>query len=101
VIYLLDAEFSLMMLSGKAYGIFNVKWLHVGCVTVFAIGSAICGAAPNMNALIVGRVIAGIGGAGMYLGNLNLISINTSMRERSVYMGGVGIVWGGTLLSYL
>jgi hypothetical protein len=33
----------------------------------------------------------------MYLGNLNLISINTSMRERSVYMGGVGIVWGGTL----
>jgi len=52
-----------------------------------------------MNALIVGRVIAGIGGAGMYLGNLNLISINTTMRERSVYMGVVGIVWGaGTIL---
>ena len=86
-----------MILSGKAYGIFNVKGLHVCCVTMFAIGSAICSAAPNMNALIVGRVIAGVGGAGMYLGNLNLISINTSMRERSVYMGGVGIVWGGTL----
>jgi MFS family permease len=52
-----------------------------------------------MNALIVGRVIAGIGGAGMYLGNLNLISINTTMRERPIYMGGVGIVWGaGTIL---
>ena len=51
-----------------------------------------------MNALIVGRVIAGIGGAGMYLGNLNLISINTTMRERPIYMGGVGIVWGvGTI----
>ncbi|CZR61051.1 related to aflatoxin efflux pump AFLT [Phialocephala subalpina] len=84
---------------GKAYGIFNVKWLHISSVTVFAIGSAICGAAPNMNALIVGRVIAGIGGAGMYLGNLNLLSINTSLRERRVYMGGVGIVWGaGTIL---
>jgi MFS family permease len=73
--------------------------MYVGNITIFAIGSAICGAAPNMNALIVGRVIAGVGGAGMYLGNLNLISINTSMRERSVYMGGVGLVWGaGTIL---
>lgn len=52
-----------------------------------------------MNALIVGRVIAGIGGAGMYLGNLNLLTINTTLRERPVFMGGVGIVWGaGTIL---
>jgi MFS family permease len=51
-----------------------------------------------MDALIVGRVIAGIGGGGMYLGNLNLITLNTSLRERSVYMGGIGIVWGaGTI----
>jgi MFS family permease len=52
-----------------------------------------------MDALIVGRVIAGIGGGGLYLGNLNLITLNTSLKERSVYMGGVGIVWGaGTIL---
>ena len=86
-------------LSGKAYGIFNVKWLHVGSVTVFSIGSAVCGAAPNMNALIIGRVIAGVGGAGMYLGLLNLIAINTTARERPAYMGGTGVVWGtGTIL---
>jgi MFS family permease len=85
--------------SGKAYGIFNVKWLHISSVTTFAIGSAICGAAPTMDALIVGRVIAGIGGGGMYLGNLNLLTLNTTLRERSIYMGGVGIVWGaGTIL---
>lgn len=35
---------------------------------MFEIGSAVCGAAPSMNALIVGRVIAGMGGAGSYLG---------------------------------
>lgn len=52
-----------------------------------------------MNALIVGRVIAGMGGAGMYLGLLNLISINTTIRERPAYMGGIGVVWGtGTIL---
>ncbi|ORX96462.1 putative multidrug resistance protein B [Clohesyomyces aquaticus] len=84
---------------GKAYGMFNVKWLHIGSVVIFTVGSAICGAAPTMAALIVGRVIAGIGGAGLYLGMLNLIAINTLENERPAYMGGTGVVWGaGTIL---
>ena len=84
---------------GKSYGIFNVKYMHIGNVTLFSIGSAICGAAPTMNALVVGRVIAGVGGAGMYLGTLNLITLLTTFKERPIYMGGVGIVWGvGTIL---
>ncbi|KAM0130367.1 hypothetical protein ACHAO1_007959 [Botrytis cinerea] len=84
---------------GKAYGTFNVKWTHVVSVVIFIVGSAICGAAPNMNALIVGRVIAGVGGAGMYLGTLNLVAINTTITERPLYLGGVGITWGlGTIL---
>lgn len=53
---------------GKAFGIFDAKWVFVGCLTMFAAGSALCGAAPSMNAIIVGRVWAGSGGAGMYLG---------------------------------
>jgi MFS family permease len=52
-----------------------------------------------MSALIVGRVIAGIGGAGLYLGMLNLIAINTLEKERPAYMGGTGVIWGaGTIL---
>lgn len=43
---------------GKAYGVFNIKWLYAGTVLLFEIGSAICGAAPNRTALILGRVIA-------------------------------------------
>lgn len=35
---------------------------------MFEAGSALCGGAPNMNALIVGRIWAGMGGAGIYLG---------------------------------
>ena len=53
---------------GKAFGIFNAKWLFFGCLVNFAAASALCGAAPSMNAMIVGRVWAGAGGAGMYLG---------------------------------
>jgi hypothetical protein len=50
---------------GKAYSIFNVKWIYITSLIMFAAGSALCGGAPSMNALIVGRVWAGAGGAGM------------------------------------
>jgi MFS family permease len=59
---------AIILLVGWCYGLFEIKYLEIGSVTLFESGSAICGAAPSMNALIIGRVIAGIGGAGMYLG---------------------------------
>jgi MFS family permease len=62
--------------------IFPAKWFYIFNVLLFEVGSAVCGAAPNMNALIVGRVIAGIGAVGIYTGALFLISVNTSEEER-------------------
>ena len=53
-------------------------------VALFEVGSALCGAAPNINALIVGRVIAGIGAVGIYTGALFLISVNTTEEERYI-----------------
>jgi MFS family permease len=35
------------------------------CILIFEVGSALCGAAPTMNAMIGGRVLAGVGGAGL------------------------------------
>lgn len=37
------------------YGIFSAKWLYCGSIIMFEVGSAICGAAPTMNAMIVGK----------------------------------------------
>ena len=42
----------------KAYGTLNIKWLYVSHIIIFEAGSALCGAAPTMNAMIVGRAIA-------------------------------------------
>ena len=47
---------------GAAYGKFDLKKLFIGGLVLFEGGSALCGGAPNMDALIIGRVIAGIGG---------------------------------------
>jgi MFS family permease len=79
---------------GKAFGIFDVKWVYIISLLNFVGGSALCGGAPNMDAEIVGRVWAGLGGAGMYLGVLNVLSLNTSPKERSIYIAGCAMVWG-------
>jgi MFS family permease len=63
-----------------------------------------------MDALIVGRTIAGVGGSGLFLGRfvkhiahtlltypvgtLNYFSLCTSENERGRYISGIGVVWG-------
>ncbi|KAK8041127.1 hypothetical protein PG994_014134 [Apiospora phragmitis] len=83
---------------GKSYAIFNVKWLYIGSLAMFAAGSALCGGAPTMGSLIVGRVWAGAGGAGMYLGQVSFRSMAdfrlTTPKERSLYMSIVVLVYG-------
>ncbi|RAH42806.1 putative MFS drug efflux transporter [Aspergillus brunneoviolaceus CBS 621.78] len=84
---------------GRAYGQFNPKWIYVLCVGIFEVGSAVCGAAPNMDCLIVGRAIAGLGGGGMYLGVMMMLSIFTTLTERPKYIEVIGAVFGiGTVL---
>jgi MFS family permease len=47
-----------------------------------------------MDALIVGRAICGVGGAGIYMGALNLISAFTTEAERPLYLSFIGLTWG-------
>ena len=84
---------------GKAFGCFNVKYLYLANVVLFEVGSAICGAAPTLTVLIIGRVIAGVGGCGMYVGCLTYLSVTTTENERPRYISLVILVWGvGTVL---
>lgn len=84
---------------GKIYGQFEAKWTYILCVFLFEVGSAVCGAAPTMDALIIGRAICGVGGSGMYVGVMTLLAATTTMQERPLYVGGTGLTWGlGTVL---
>lgn len=78
---------SFVLPFGSLYALFDAKKLYIGSVVTFSVGSALCGAAPSLNAFIVGRVIAGVGGIGMYLGVMTLLSVNTSLTERPMYLG--------------
>lgn len=76
----------MVMPLGKLYSLYNGKWLFIIFVTQFMAASALCGAAPNMTAEIVGRTWAGCSGNGVYYGLLHLFSINTTPRERPAYL---------------
>lgn len=87
------------LIWGKVFGQFNAKWTYILSVFVFEVGSALCGAAPNMNALIIGRAICGVSGSGMYVGLMTLLAATTTLQERPMYVGGAGFIWGvGTVL---
>ncbi|TGO61697.1 hypothetical protein BCON_0025g00240 [Botryotinia convoluta] len=82
------------LILGKAYGTFDAKYVYIFTTLIFEVGFAVCGGAPNMNALIVGRAICGLGGIGMYIGVMTVMSENTSKAERPVYLGLIGIFRG-------
>ncbi len=47
-----------------------------------------------MDVLFFGRALAGLGGAGLYLGVLTLLSALTIASERPIYIAYTSLVWG-------
>ena len=91
--YLLTCcAFSLFM--GRVYTFYDPKWVYLGSLVVFEIGSAICGGAPNSTAFIIGRAIAGLGNAGQFQGALIIIVNIIPLHKRPMYTGFVGMVFG-------
>ncbi|KAK1511245.1 efflux pump [Colletotrichum costaricense] len=97
-------------LTGKIYRYFSSKWSFFVFLVLFEIGSLVCGATPSSLILIMGRVIAGIGSAGMMSGGLTIIAGSVPLEKRPALMGLViglansgsvcGPVLGGVLTDY-
>ncbi|KAL2814081.1 MFS toxin efflux pump [Aspergillus cavernicola] len=94
---------AVQLIFGKFYTFFNTKWVFIIAVSIFEVGSLVCGVAPNSIALIVGRSIAGIGAAGVFSGAIIAIAVCVPLRHRPVYtailstMHGVSSVAGPLL----
>ncbi|CAE7210073.1 unnamed protein product [Rhizoctonia solani] len=82
-----------MPMSGGLADIFGRRPVMLASLVIFAVGSAICGAAPNMSALIAGRTVQGIGGGGILTLTDIIVADLVSLAERGPYMGIVGAVW--------
>ncbi|KAJ5604681.1 hypothetical protein N7510_009835 [Penicillium lagena] len=84
----------LQLSFGLVYTFYSAKWILTALVIVFETGSIVCATAPSSKALIVGRVITGIGGAGITSGALILINILVPLNSRPKYSGGIGAMFG-------
>jgi len=60
---------------------------------IFEVGSLICGVAPNSKTLVVGRAIAGLGGAGLSVGGMSIVSFTVPPAKRPMMMGIIGMTY--------
>jgi len=69
--------------------VLSLAHLHL---TNLSVGSLICALAPTSVALIVGRAIAGSGGAGIFSGAFTVISYIVPLHQRPMFFASVGAV---------
>ena len=81
-----------MLTAGALGDRFGARRLCISGLVVFAAGSVLCAAAPDMRVLIAARVVQGLGAAALLPCSLALIVLQfTDPRERAHALG----LWGG------
>ncbi|GAB1194892.1 MFS general substrate transporter [Aspergillus pseudonomiae] len=86
-------------LFGQTADLFGRRWLMIGAVAFFVLGSGISGGAINSAMMIAGRTIQGIGGGGINVMIDMIVSDLLPLRERGNFMGMIFAVFSiGTSL---
>ncbi|KXS13365.1 MFS general substrate transporter [Gonapodya prolifera JEL478] len=84
---------ALIPIFGTLGTIFGLKRTFLSAIFVFEVGSLLCGAAPSMPALIIGRAVAGIGKAGLFISVIVIISEMVGRRENAKYQASFALVY--------
>ncbi|KAF2501909.1 putative MFS aflatoxin efflux pump [Lophium mytilinum] len=80
--------------SGRIYQLYSTKWVYLLSISIFEVGSALCGAAPSSIAFIIGRAIAGIGAAGIFSGGIMIMVPLVPLRKRPIFNSFFGMAFG-------
>ncbi|EIW70918.1 hypothetical protein TREMEDRAFT_38481 [Tremella mesenterica DSM 1558] len=83
----------LILLVGQLLTALKAKWMLLGAIFFFELGSLICAVAHSMNILIFGRAIQGIGSSGIFVSCLAVIATITRVDQRAAFMSAFGIVF--------
>ena len=79
---------------GKLGDQYGRKYLFLGAIVIFLIGSALCGQARNMGELIAFRAVQGVGGGGLLVLTQAIVGDIVPARQRGKYQGAFGAVFG-------
>ncbi|KAI5463883.1 major facilitator superfamily domain-containing protein [Mariannaea sp. PMI_226] len=91
--YLLT-EMAFQPTFGRLYSLFDARLLYLFSIILFEGGSILCAASPSSAALITGRVISGIGAAGLLCGSLAIYGRSVPLRARPFGMALVTSMYG-------
>ena len=102
---------ALLLVGGSLGDRYGRRWIFNIGVVVFALASAACGLAANIEQLIAARAVQGVGGALLVPGSLALISSAFDEEERGRAIGtwsgfsamttAIGPVLGGWLVEHV
>lgn len=84
---------ALVPFTGSLAAIFGRRVTMLGSLVFFVVGSAISGAAPSMNVLILGRSIQGVGGGGILVMTDIIVCDLVPLASRGAFYGIIGSVW--------
>ncbi|KAL4959568.1 MDR family MFS transporter [Aspergillus stella-maris] len=90
--YMLTAA-SFNPVFGRIYQLYSTKWTFLISLVVFEVGSALCGAAPNSTAFIIGRAIAGLGSAGIFSGGMMIVISMVPLHKRPIFTSFFGMTF--------
>lgn len=82
---------ALILSGGSLADRFGRKRLYLGGLAVFTVGSLVCALAPDTTALILGRIVQGVGAAAVAPGALSLLVQGFPARRQQARMIGL---WG-------
>ncbi len=101
---------ALILVGGSLGDLFGQRRVFVAGVAIFAVASAVCGFASNIEQLIIARSVQGVGAALLVPGSLAIISKSFDEKSRGQAIGtwsgftaittAVGPVLGGWLVEH-
>ncbi len=87
----LVANAIVLPLSGWLMGLLGRKRFYMTCVLLFTISSALCGAAPNIELLILFRILQGLGGGGLQPSEQGILVDTFPQKQLGMAMAIYGV----------
>ena len=82
-------------LYGKLGDAHGRKPLFMIAISIFLVGSVLCGLAQNMVELVIFRAVQGVGAGGLFPLTLAMVGMIVPPRDRGKYQGLIGSVFAG------
>ncbi|KAK7039611.1 major facilitator transporter-like protein [Favolaschia claudopus] len=86
------AQTTFLLFYGQALKIYSAKWVLISSIVIFEVGSLLCALAQNIDQVIAGRTVSGLGAAGIFVSIFQIIAQVTRLEDRPRYFGVLGAV---------